>query len=124
VQAGLPLLDQVLDETGDWRLRTEAQHFRCRILMWGGQPVAGRDLLIAEANQVEAQDPAWSAAMRAHAALTSAMLGDQRLAAAEGQRAVELLAGLPGSSCSRPSSAGRPGRPRASSAGPRAPAYP
>jgi DNA-binding CsgD family transcriptional regulator len=97
VQAGLPLLDQVLDETGDWRLRTEAQHFRCRILMWGGQPVAGRDLLIAEANQVEAQDPAWSAAMRAHAALTSAMLGDQRLAAAEGQRAVELLAGLPDS---------------------------
>jgi DNA-binding CsgD family transcriptional regulator len=97
VQAGLLLLDQVLDETGDWRLRTEAQHFRCRILMWGGQPVAGRDLLIAEANQVEPQDPAWSAIMRAHAALTSFMLGDQRLAAAEGQRAVELLAGLPDS---------------------------
>ena len=35
--------------------------------------------------------------MRANAALTSAMLGDQRLAAAEGQRAVELLAGLPDS---------------------------
>ena len=97
VQAGLVLLDQVMGETGDWRLRTEAQHFRCRILMWGGQPVAGRDLLIAEANQLEPQDPAWSAFMRANAALTSAMLGDQRLAAAEGQRAVELLAGLPDS---------------------------
>ena len=97
VQAGLVLLDQVLEETGDWRVRTEAQHFRCRILMWGGQPVAGRDLLIAEANQVEPQDPAWSAFMRANAALTSAMLGDQWLAAAEGQRAVELLAGLPDS---------------------------
>ena len=97
VQAGLPLLDQVLEETGNWRLRTEAQHCRCRILMWAGQPVAGRDLLIAEANQVEPRDPAWSAIMRAHAALTSATLGDQRLAAAEGQRAVELLAGLPDS---------------------------
>ena len=97
VQAGLPLLDQVLEETGDWRLRTEAQHCRCRILMWAGQPVAGRDLLIAEANQVEPRDPAWSAIMRAHAALTSATLGDQRLAVAEGQRAVELLAGLPDS---------------------------
>ena len=97
VQAGMPLLDRVLEETGDWRLRTEAQHLRCRILMWGGQPVAGRDLLIAAATRVEQHDPTWSAIMRAHAALTSAMLGDQQLALAQGQRAVELLAGLPDS---------------------------
>ena len=97
VQAGMPLLDRVLEETGDWRLRTEAQHLRCRILMWGGQPVAGRDLLIAAAARVEQHDPTWSAIMRAHAALTSAMLGDQQLALAQGQRAVELLAGLPDS---------------------------
>ena len=77
--------------------------------------------LIAEANQVEPQDPAWSAAMQArhgervrqagqqldHAALTSAMLGDQRLAAAEGQRASRTGAPacgfrLPGPTCGGP----------------------
>ena len=36
IEAGLPLLDQVLEETGEWRLRTEAQHLRCRIGMWRG----------------------------------------------------------------------------------------
>ncbi len=97
VDAGLPLLDEVLEETGEWRLRSEAQHLRCRIEMWRGQPVAGRDLLIAEADRVEAADPAWSAIMRVHAALVSAMLGEQRLAAAAGQRAIELLSGLPDS---------------------------
>jgi tetratricopeptide (TPR) repeat protein len=97
IEAGLPLLDQVLGETSDWRLRTEAQHLRCRIGMWGGKTGAARDLLIAEADRVEPEDPAWSAIMRAHAALASSMLGQQQLASAEGQRAVELLSDLPDS---------------------------
>jgi DNA-binding CsgD family transcriptional regulator len=95
--AALPLLDQVLEETNDWRLRAEAQQLRCRIEMWGGQPVVGRDLLIAEAARVEAADPVWSGIMRAQAALMSAALGEQRLASAAARRAVELLAGFPDS---------------------------
>jgi DNA-binding CsgD family transcriptional regulator len=87
----------VLEETSEWRLTTEAQHLRCRIEMWRGHPVVARDLLITEAGRVEPKDPAWSAIMRAHASLASAMLGQQQLAASEGQRAVELLADLPDS---------------------------
>lgn len=97
VDVGLLLLDQVLDETGEWRLCTEAQHLRCRIEMWRGRPAVGRDLLIAEANRVEAADPVWSAIMRSHAALVSAMLGEQGEAFAAAQRAIELLTGLPDS---------------------------
>ena len=70
---------------------------RCRIEMWRGQPVVARDLLITEAGRVEPNDPAWSAIMRAHASLASAMLGQQEMASAEGQRAIELLADLPDS---------------------------
>lgn len=97
VDVGLPLLDRVLEETDNWRLRTEAQHLRCRIQMWCGQPIASRDLLIAEADRIEAREPVWSAIMRASAALTSAMLAHQRMASAEGQRAIELLTDLPDS---------------------------
>jgi DNA-binding CsgD family transcriptional regulator len=94
---GLTLLHQVLEETSEWRLRAEAQQVRCRIEMWGGQPVVGRDMLIAEADRVEAADPAWSAIMRAQAALMSAALGEQRLAATAARQAVEALADLPDS---------------------------
>jgi DNA-binding CsgD family transcriptional regulator len=93
--AALPLLDRVLEETDDWRLRTAAQHLRCRIQMWRGHPVAARDLLVETADRVEAADPAWSAIMRAHAAVLSVTLGEQERAAAWARRAVELLAGLP-----------------------------
>ena len=97
VHAGLPLLDQVLEQTDDWRLRTEAQHLRCRIQMWSGQPIAGRDLLLSEADRIQAMDPIWSAIMRAHAALTSAMLGHQRIASDAARHAIELLTDLPDS---------------------------
>ena len=95
VGAGLALLDRLLEETTDARLRTEAQHLRCRIEAWQGRPVAARDLLLAEAERLEPTDPIWSAIMRSHAAVTCAMLGEQRTAYAAAQRAVELLADLP-----------------------------
>ena len=95
VDAGLTLLDRLLQETTDARLRIEAQHLRCRIEMWRGRPVAARDLLLAEAERVEPTDPVWSAIMRSHAAVTCAMLADQPAAYAAAQRAVELLADLP-----------------------------
>jgi DNA-binding CsgD family transcriptional regulator len=95
VDAGLPLLDRLLHETTDTRLRVEAQHLRCRIEMWRGRPVAARDLLLAEAERVEQTDPVWSAIMRSHAAVTCAMLADQRTAYAAARSAVELLADLP-----------------------------
>ena len=91
------LLRQVLEETDDWRLRAESQHLRCRIEMWGGQPVVGRDRLIAESDRVEAADAAWSAIMRAQAALMSVTLGEQPLASTAARHAVELLAKLPDS---------------------------
>jgi DNA-binding CsgD family transcriptional regulator len=95
VDAGLLLLDRLLEETTDPRLRTEAQHLRCRIEMWRGRPAAARDLLLAEADRVEPADPITAAIMRSHAAVTCAMLGDQRTAYTAAQRAVELLADLP-----------------------------
>ena len=94
---GLMLLRQVLEETNDWRLRAESQHLRCRIEMWGGQPVVGRDRLMAESDRVEAADAAWSAIMRAQAALMSVTLGEQPLASTAARHAVELLAKLPDS---------------------------
>ncbi len=94
---GLTLLHQVREETNEWRLRAEAQQLRCRIEMWGGQAVVGRDVLIAEADQIEAADPTWSAIMRAQAALMSAALGEQRLASTAARQAVEALAHLPDS---------------------------
>jgi DNA-binding CsgD family transcriptional regulator len=97
VDAALPLLGQVLKETDDWKLRIEAEHLRCRIEMWRGQPVTGRDMLLAEAERVEAVDPVWSAIMHADAALVSAMLGEQLKASAAGEHAVELLGSLPDS---------------------------
>jgi ATP/maltotriose-dependent transcriptional regulator MalT len=93
--SGVPLLDEALEETSDWRLRTETQHLRCRIQMWRGQPVIARDLLIAEADLIEAVEPAWAAFMRTHAALVSIMLGDLSLAGTAGRRALELLADFP-----------------------------
>jgi hypothetical protein len=65
--------------------------------MWGGRAVVGRDVLIAEADQIEAADPTWSAIMRAQAALMSAALGEQRLASTAARQAVEALAHLPDS---------------------------
>jgi DNA-binding CsgD family transcriptional regulator len=95
VDASLPLLDRVHAESADWKLRTEARHLRCRIEMWRGQPAAARDLLLAEADRVEPAEPFWAAIMLAHAALVSVMLGERKVAAEAGRRAVDLLAGLP-----------------------------
>ena len=95
IDAALPLLDRVMEETDDWRMQTEAQHLRCRIEMWGGRPVAARDLLLAEADRIEAMEPVWSGIMRTHAAMASVMLGDQQLASATAQRAVGLFTDLP-----------------------------
>ena len=96
---GLMLLRQVLEETNDWRLRAESQHLRCRIEMWGGQPVVGLWIcLMAEIRTgFEAADAAWSAIMRAQAALMSVTLGEQPLASTAARHAVELLAKLPDS---------------------------
>ena len=94
---GLMLLRQVLEETNDWRLRAESQHLRCRIEMWRRTPVVGRDRLMAESDRVEAADAAWSAIMRAQAALISVTLGEQPLASTAARHAVELLAKLPDS---------------------------
>ena len=80
----------------DWRLRTEAQHFRCRILMSG-----------ASGGGPGSADRRSQSAGAARSGLVSVHAGERRAdqcharrpaaGAAEGQRAVGLLAGLPDS---------------------------
>lgn len=84
------LVEAVSARTDDWRLRTEALHVRARVEMWGGQPIAARDLLLRLADDVEPRDPLWAGVMLSHAALLSASLGEQRRAASSVGRAAQL----------------------------------
>ncbi|MGH3901878.1 MAG: AAA family ATPase [Pseudonocardiaceae bacterium] len=95
VGAAVPLLELALTETDDQHSITTVQHLRCRVQMWCGQPVEGRDELVALADRIEIAEPAWSAVMRSQAALTSAWLGDHRLAVDMARRAARLVQHLP-----------------------------
>ncbi|MGH3751750.1 MAG: ATP-binding protein [Pseudonocardiaceae bacterium] len=90
-----PLLELALAETDDQHSITTAQYLQCRIQMWSGQPVEGRDELLALADRTEIAEPAWSARMRSLAALASVTLGDQRLAVDMARRAARLVRHLP-----------------------------
>lgn len=93
--AAVPLLELALAETDDQHLITTVQHVQCRVQMWCGQPIEARDELLALADRTELADPVWSARMRSQAALTSANLGDQRLAVEMARRAAGLVGDLP-----------------------------
>ncbi|HEX8761388.1 MAG TPA: AAA family ATPase [Pseudonocardiaceae bacterium] len=93
--AAVPLLELALGETDDQQLITTVQQLQCRVQMWCGQPIEARDELLALADRTEITEPVWSARMRSQAALTSANLGDQRLAVEMAGRAARLVQHLP-----------------------------
>jgi DNA-binding CsgD family transcriptional regulator len=95
VGAAVPLLELALAETDDRYSITTARHLQCRIQMWCGQPVEGRDELLALADRTEVAEPTWSAVMRCQAAMASFYLGDQRLAVDMARRAAHLVRELP-----------------------------
>ncbi|HZA17743.1 MAG TPA: AAA family ATPase [Pseudonocardiaceae bacterium] len=91
----VPLLELALAEADNQHLITTVQQLQCRVQMWCGQPIEARDDLLALADRTEITDPAWSARMRSQAALTSANLGDHRLAVETAGRAARLVQHLP-----------------------------
>jgi DNA-binding CsgD family transcriptional regulator len=90
------LLDQV-DEVAasSPRLRRQAALVRCRVEMWKGLPVKARDRTLQLARSAEKFEPLQAAYMLANAGLTSAYLGELRLATETLERASGLLQWVP-----------------------------
>jgi DNA-binding NarL/FixJ family response regulator len=89
------LLDRALANAPDGGLDVPTRYMRCRIDMWRGLPVEGRDALRHLANSQAAVSPAKAATMYADAALTSIFLGDARAALDCMDRAVSLVSHRP-----------------------------
>ena len=88
------LLERAIAETDDDGLRTGAMHLQCRVQMWSGNPGQARDQLLDLADRTAAIAPAWSAAMRAQAAVVSIAIGESRAALPMAEQAVEACVGL------------------------------
>lgn len=95
IELGQALLNGILDETDDAKLRTEARFLWGRLGMWGGQPREARDVTLETARQVEAYEPVWAAFIYAHTAMATVMMGEQRLAFEAASTAATLVADLP-----------------------------
>ena len=85
------LLDVALAEAGDDGLDVPARYMRCRIDMWRGLPVQGRDALRELAQSQAHVAPRDAAEMYAAAALTSIFLGEATTALDCMDRATALV---------------------------------
>lgn len=85
------LLDRALADPGDADLVVPARYLRCRIDMWRGLPVEGRDALRELAHTQAHVAPREAAEMYAAAALTSIFLGEANAALECMDRATALV---------------------------------
>jgi DNA-binding CsgD family transcriptional regulator len=74
-------------------LATQTVQVRGRVEMRRGAPGTARDLLVAEADRIEAESPAAAAALLVEAAVAHMMTGDMEALVATGDRARALLPG-------------------------------
>ena len=87
------LLERGLARAEDPVLRARAQHLRGRVLLWHGDPVGARELLVAEGERVRDLAPERAALMLAEAVLPFSMTGDVRGALATARAAKLMGAG-------------------------------
>lgn len=90
VEKALALVEEALALSESQSVRAVLQCQRGRILTWRGAPVLARDLLIAEASQIEATDPVQAAQLLVSATLSCLLTADMAVAAAAAERAVAL----------------------------------
>jgi DNA-binding CsgD family transcriptional regulator len=89
----LALVDQAQALIPGGALETEVVRVRGRVEMRRGKPGAAHDLLVAEADRIEADNPGAAASMLVEAAVAHMMTGDMEALVATGDRARALLGG-------------------------------
>ena len=87
----LALVDQAQALVPGGALETEVVRVRGRVEMRRGKPGAAHDLLVAEADRIEADNPGAAASMLVEAAVAHMMTGDMEALVATGDRAREIL---------------------------------
>jgi DNA-binding CsgD family transcriptional regulator len=88
----LSLVDEAQDLT-DGALATEVVRVRGRVEMRRGAPIIAHDLLVAEAERIQADSPGAAASLLVEAAVAHMMTGDMEALVATGDRARALLPG-------------------------------
>jgi DNA-binding NarL/FixJ family response regulator len=86
----MALLDEALASANEQPLRSEIQHQRARILTWRGAPVMARELLVAEAAQIQELEPASAVEMLTSATLACLLTADTAGALEVARQAVRL----------------------------------
>ncbi|WCB92002.1 hypothetical protein DSM104299_00683 [Baekduia alba] len=89
----LALVDLAQDLIPGSALVTEIVRVRGRVEMRRGAPVTAHDLLVAEAERIQDEDPGAAASLLVEAAVAHMMTGDMEALIAAGDRARALLAG-------------------------------
>jgi DNA-binding CsgD family transcriptional regulator len=87
VGPAIPLLDEVIGTTDDGLVRADAVLLRGQAETWRTGPRRGAELLIIEADEVEAHDPERAAVLLAHAVNALLLAGEAGQAAALAARA-------------------------------------
>jgi DNA-binding CsgD family transcriptional regulator len=87
----LALVDQAQALIRGGELETEVVRVRGRVEMRRGKPAAAHDLLVAQADRIEADNPGAAASMLVEAAVAHMMTGDMEALVATGDRARAVL---------------------------------